>query len=327
MLIQFPGNRPTARGAGPTAAAPSWAAAHEAAVHQPVFRGAGPSAAAPSWAAAHEAAVARRDNFYTDAASGLMVMTRLAHESRGRCCGSGCRHCPYAHERVPAARRAAAIANPAWLAAPEKGAFSGAARVTVLFWSTGKDSFLALRALRRAAQGPIVLLTTFDAQSRRIAHQETHIGDAVAQAAALAAPLLGVPLHRGGPEYSAVIRAAVAVVRAAAPPGAAVTLAFGDLHLAHVRQWREAAALDGDALVFPLWNVPYETLLDDLEASGAAATVSAVAAGGRGEGVVATGDRFDRALAARLAKAGVDPFGEEGEFHTLVTVAPAAAEA
>jgi ATP-binding cassette subfamily B (MDR/TAP) protein 1 len=42
--------------------------------------------------------------------------------------------------------------------------------------------------------------------------------------------------------------------------------------------------------------------------------VSAVADGIAG---VAVGDLFDRALVARLP-AGIDPFGENGEFHTRI---------
>ena len=264
-------------------------------------------------------------------------MTEVAHRSRGRCCGSGCRHCPFAHERVRPEARAAKIAQPAWVVPPRSpdAFWRGGGATTVLFWSSGKDSFLALRALQHgwraeqvpsasgAAAGPaarVVLLTTFDAQSRMIAHQETSVDDAAAQAAALRLPLLGVPLHRGGPEYCDVIRGALSVVRGAAG-GGALCLAFGDLYLAHVRQWREAAPLRaaGDSLVFPLWNVPYERLLRELAASGAVARVSAVTEAARG--TVSEGEVFNADVAQRAREAGIDAFGEGGEFHTLVDVA------
>lgn len=38
---------------------------------------------------------------YFDPGSGLVVQTRMSHIARGRCCGSGCRHCPYGHINVP----------------------------------------------------------------------------------------------------------------------------------------------------------------------------------------------------------------------------------
>ena len=43
----------------------------------------------------HDAAVTRGERFYVDPATGLWVMTRLAHLDRGTCCGNACRHCPY----------------------------------------------------------------------------------------------------------------------------------------------------------------------------------------------------------------------------------------
>nr|WP_260843256.1 DUF5522 domain-containing protein [Sedimenticola selenatireducens] len=37
-------------------------------------------------------------HYYWEA--GLMVFTEKYHRSRGYCCGSGCRHCPYDHVKV-----------------------------------------------------------------------------------------------------------------------------------------------------------------------------------------------------------------------------------
>ena len=33
-------------------------------------------------------------DFYYDS-NGLMVMTEEYHKRRGKCCGNGCKHCPY----------------------------------------------------------------------------------------------------------------------------------------------------------------------------------------------------------------------------------------
>jgi iron complex transport system substrate-binding protein len=75
--------------------------------------GAGAAAAAGAAADAesvlHARACAAGELFYTDPRSGLSVMTRIAHEKRGRCCGSGCRHCPFAHARVAHSVRAERI--------------------------------------------------------------------------------------------------------------------------------------------------------------------------------------------------------------------------
>jgi hypothetical protein len=45
--------------------------------------------------AAHDAAIGRGDDGYLDPTTGLFVMTAEYHLTRGSCCDSGCRHCPY----------------------------------------------------------------------------------------------------------------------------------------------------------------------------------------------------------------------------------------
>ncbi len=35
----------------------------------------------------------------------LFVLTEWYYLKRGRCCGNGCRHCPYDHENVPKKRK------------------------------------------------------------------------------------------------------------------------------------------------------------------------------------------------------------------------------
>ena len=55
---------------------------------------------------AHARAVSEGKMQYTDPKSGFDCFTQLAAEQRGHCCGSGCRHCPYEHDKVPESRRA-----------------------------------------------------------------------------------------------------------------------------------------------------------------------------------------------------------------------------
>jgi hypothetical protein len=49
----------------------------------------------PRIRAAHDAAVAAGEPGYLDPDSGLFVLTAAHLAAQGRCCGSGCRHCPY----------------------------------------------------------------------------------------------------------------------------------------------------------------------------------------------------------------------------------------
>jgi hypothetical protein len=56
---------------------------------------------APAYHSLHEAACARGEKTYADPETGYTVFTRLAHLERGKCCGSGCRHCPYGNAPSP----------------------------------------------------------------------------------------------------------------------------------------------------------------------------------------------------------------------------------
>ena len=47
--------------------------------------------------AAHQKALDSGQFSYIDPVTGLYVFTAAAHVSRGYCCESGCRHCPYVH--------------------------------------------------------------------------------------------------------------------------------------------------------------------------------------------------------------------------------------
>lgn len=67
----------------------------------------------PSKAAldAHHAACQKQERMYEDPDTGLYVMTSVYLASKGRCCGSGCRHCPF----DAATQRAAGRPDvPAW---------------------------------------------------------------------------------------------------------------------------------------------------------------------------------------------------------------------
>lgn len=185
----------------------------------------------------------------------------------------------------------------------------------MLFWSGGKDSYLALRRLKREAMRPVLLLTTYDGATGMVAHQEVGIETVVRQAKWMRLPLLGVPVVYG--EYVQSVRDGLERVRDHGVD--VVRVAFGDLHLRHIREWREGQLGGlGAELVYPVWDVEYERLMDELEGEGVVVRVSAVDVGKVGE-CVRVGDLFGRELVARLPD-GVDRFGENGEFHTMVEV-------
>ena len=132
--------------------------------------------------------------------------------------------------------------------------------IDILLWSGGKDSFLAARALVREhgdfKSKRLLLLTTFDATSRTVAHQEVPIATVAKQAAALQIPLLGVPLWPHIPYEERVGEA----LRLVGQKCNVARVCNGDLHLEYVRQWRldnlgPLAAKLHASLHAPLWQV------------------------------------------------------------------------
>ena len=238
----------------------------------------------------HDEACKNGQFSYEDPETGYSVFTQLAHEQRGWCCGSGCRHSPYGHVNVK--DKAFKIQQPAILVEQQhshkdsndkEGLFGlHHERVKVLFFSGGKDSFLTLRALVRqyysAQPFGLVLLTTFDASTRNIAHQDVPIDDVMKQATHLNITLLGIPLRRAsGETYKDRIQKGLQAIQNHLGPKSSIsTLVFGDLHLDHIKEWRDKVLIDlGYELEYPLWKADYAVLMDDLEQSQVPCSVTA----------------------------------------------------
>src|SRR5262245_30835482 len=95
---------------------------------------------------------------------------------------------------------------------------------------------------------------------------------------------------------------------------------FGDLFLADVRAYRERhLAGSGITPVFPVWGRQTAALAREMIGSGLEAHLSTVDLK-RLPGSFA-GRKFDGSLLAALP-AGVDPCGENGEFHSFVSAGP-----
>ncbi|NCF56499.1 MAG: hypothetical protein GWP41_09605 [Planctomycetia bacterium] len=47
------------------------------------------------WREVHAVALGQGEEGYLDPVTGLWVWTEWAHRKRGKCCESGCRHCPW----------------------------------------------------------------------------------------------------------------------------------------------------------------------------------------------------------------------------------------
>ncbi len=97
-------------------------------------------------------------------------------------------------------------------------------------------------------------------------------------------------------------------------------MVFGDLFLRDVRRYREQT-LEGTGLrpLFPLWERPTQAVAQELLELGVRAVVSCVDTSQAPTELA--GRWYDEALLAELPP-GVDPCGENGEFHTVVVDGP-----
>jgi len=189
----------------------------------------------------------------------------------------------------------------------------------LLSWSSGKDSAWALHVLRARGDVEIVgLLTTVNAVHDRVAMHAVRRSLLVEQARACGLPLREVPIPSPCPndEYER----AMAVAMDAARAEGIAAVAFGDLFLEDIRQYRERqlASVEMKAL-FPLWELPTGALARDMIAAGLRARITCVDPKQLSRDFA--GREFAEALLADLP-ATVDPCGERGEFHTFAYAGP-----
>jgi uncharacterized protein (TIGR00290 family) len=188
-----------------------------------------------------------------------------------------------------------------------------------LSWSSGKDSTMALAALREDPGVEVVgLLTTVNEDADRVAMHAVRRSLLEAQAATLGLPLhvLEIPHACRNETYERLMSAAIGTARA----DGVTRMAFGDLFLADVRAYREQMlAPTGIEPVFPLWGSDTTALAREMLVRGVAATLTCVDP--RQMDASFAGREYDDQLLADLPQ-GVDPCGENGEFHTFVHDGP-----
>ena len=189
----------------------------------------------------------------------------------------------------------------------------------VLCWSSGKDSAYALEVLRREGRYEVAgLLTTMTEGYDRVSMHGVRRELVLAQAAEAGLPLriVWIPQQADNAIYEARMGEALAEAKAAGVGG----VAFGDLFLEDLKQYREEKlAAAGLAAVFPIWKLDTRELSRQMVAEGFRAVITCVDTQ-KLDGRFA-GREYDLGLLAELP-AGVDPCGENGEFHSFCYAGP-----
>lgn len=189
----------------------------------------------------------------------------------------------------------------------------------LLSWSSGKDCAWSLHLLRQQADVEVVaLVTTLNEAANRVAMHAVRRVLVEAQAERTGLPLWAVdlPWPCSNADYEERMRAVCD--RAVAEGITAV--AFGDLFLEDVRAYR-VRQMEGTGLelLFPAWGIPTDALAREMIAGGVRAKITCVDPSKLGASNA--GCEFDESFLDALP-AGVDPCGENGEFHSFVYDAP-----
>ncbi|GAA5520431.1 diphthine--ammonia ligase [Aliifodinibius salicampi] len=186
-------------------------------------------------------------------------------------------------------------------------------------WSGGKDSSLCLLKLLESDQYDICrLLTTVNQEKGRVSMHGIR-----EELIHLQAGQIGIPLHcvmlpdqLDMEQYDRIMSESLqAFKREGVHLGA-----FGDIFLEDLRKYRENKLREINVeAIFPLWNKDTDRLAREFIDLGFRAII--VSADGRKLDASFVGREFDHQFLKDLPE-GVDPCGENGEFHSFVFDGP-----
>lgn len=188
----------------------------------------------------------------------------------------------------------------------------------VLSWSGGKDSAMALDALQSGGIEVRALLATVTEDVRRVSMHGVREDLLREQARAIGLPLAVayLPREAGNDIYKDRFGEALSHLR----DEGVRQVAFGDIHLADVRAWREGFMAElGMAARFPIWGRSPRQVVEAFIGLGARAWITCVDPEQLDPGFA--GRALDRQTLDRFPP-GADPCGENGEYHSFVWDGP-----
>lgn len=182
-------------------------------------------------------------------------------------------------------------------------------------WSGGKDACLSLHRAAQAKGRPRYLLTMLTESGERTRAHGLPVAVIRQQASAMNVPVI----FRSASWNSYETEFVSALHELAA--GGTLTGVFGDIDLEEHREWvHRVCDLASVQVIHPLWKENRQGLLHEFLSSGFKAMLVAVK-----EGVMdpeLLGEPLTPSLVERFEHLGIDPCGETGEYHTVVTDGP-----
>lgn len=185
-------------------------------------------------------------------------------------------------------------------------------------WSGGKDSSFCLHQVLNGDEYEVCyLLTTLNAEFKRISMHGVREELLDAQAESIGIPQLKVWIHEGTyEEYERQMKTALLKAKSEGIEH----VIFGDIFLEDLRKYREdKMELVGMKAVFPLWNRDTSKLVQEFIGEGFQTITCCINDAHLDENWV--GREINKDFISELPDA-VDPCGENGEFHTFCFAGP-----
>lgn len=188
-----------------------------------------------------------------------------------------------------------------------------------LNWSSGKDAAMALYKTREEGKyGVEKLLTTVNSEIDRISMHGVRLELLESQARQIGIPLEIISLD-GNVSMATYNEVMLRQCKKLVAEGFCYSI-FGDIFLEDLREYREEQLEQvGIAAVFPLWKKDTHKLMQEFISAGFKAVVVCVNSKLLDRSFC--GREIDQDFLASLPE-GIDPCGENGEFHTFVYDGP-----
>lgn len=189
----------------------------------------------------------------------------------------------------------------------------------LLFWSGGKDSALTLHYLKQDPRYEVIgLITTINRDTNTVKFHGIPDSILIEQSKMLKLPLqrIFLPGNCSDAEYIDHVGKILAIFG----KRGVRKIAFGDIHLKDIRKFREdmLRPLEMEA-IFPLWGKPSADVAKEFMNTGHKALVTSILETKLDSSYLNC--EYDEKFLARLPE-GIDPAGENGEFHTFVVYSP-----